>query len=106
MLRSLPGRPEDRRRRRRSLIADHNFAGGIDAVNLKYALRKIKTDGGNLHGARLLSVASYNDDHFRHSMPFSGGRPPHQLRQIANILASTEEHLSPEAELELSERLL
>ena len=29
-----------------------------------------------------------------------------QLQKIANILASTEEHLSPEAELELSERLL
>src|SRR2546423_7973120 len=54
MLRSPPGRPEDRRRRRRSPIAEafggSQLAGGIDAVNLKYALRKIKTDGGNLHG--------------------------------------------------------
>src|SRR2546423_14645826 len=54
MLRSPPGRPEDRRRRRRSPIAEafggSHLAGGIDAVNLKYALRKIKTDGGNLHG--------------------------------------------------------
>jgi flagellin-specific chaperone FliS len=29
-----------------------------------------------------------------------------QLQKIANILASAEEHLSPEHELELSERLL
>ena len=29
-----------------------------------------------------------------------------QLQKIANILASAEEHLSPEGELELSERLL
>src|SRR5436309_16126168 len=92
MLRSPPGRPEDRRRRRRSLIAEafggSQLAGGIDAVNLKYALRKIKTDGGNLHGGRLLSVSSYNDDHFRHSMPFSGGRPPHQLHHSPTVTLS------------------
>ena len=79
-----PGRPEHRRRRQRSLIAEafggSQLAGGIDAVNLKNALRKIKTDGGSFHGGRLLSVASYTDDHFRYSMPFSGGRPPHQLQ--------------------------
>jgi hypothetical protein len=66
---------------RLSLRADHNAPRGVDAVDLKHAFGRIKTESGNLHGGRLLSAVSSNDDHVRHSMPFSRGRPPHQLRR-------------------------
>src|ERR1051325_10216367 len=77
--------------------ADHNVAGGIDAMDLKYALRKIEADGGNLHDGRLPSVASPNDDHFRHSMPFSGGRPPHQLQRCCRTSSAEKYEACPEA---------
>jgi hypothetical protein len=34
--------------------ADPNAPRGFDAVDLKHALGKIKTESGNLHGGRLL----------------------------------------------------
>jgi hypothetical protein len=48
-------------------------------VDLEHALGEIKTNCGNLHAGGSSLVASSNDDHARHSMPFRRGRPPHQL---------------------------
>jgi hypothetical protein len=55
-------------------------AVGVNAVDLEHAFGEIKTDCGNLHAGGSFLVASSNDDHARHSMPFRRGRPPHQLQ--------------------------
>jgi hypothetical protein len=48
-----------------------NLASRIHPVHLKDTLRQIKPNGANLHDGRLLSCGVTNDDHVRHSMPFS-----------------------------------
>ena len=61
------------------LAPNGDLSHGVDAVHLNTRLARSRpivltsmTDGSS-------SVASPNDDHVRHSMPFSRGRPPHQL---------------------------
>jgi hypothetical protein len=48
---------------------------------LEDTLRQIKPNGANLDGGRLLSCGVTSDDHVRHAMPFSRGRPPHQSQR-------------------------
>jgi hypothetical protein len=61
-----------------SQLSLHNDpAVSVNGVDLEHAFSEIKTNRGNLQAGGLLSS---NDDHTRHSMPFSRGRPPHELQ--------------------------
>jgi hypothetical protein len=44
------------------LAADGGLSAGVDAVDLEPGLGEIKTNGGNLHGGRLLSCGAFSDD--------------------------------------------
>jgi hypothetical protein len=63
------------------LLANDNRAGAIDAVDLKYSLRNIQTNRGNLHSGRLLSLWRSQRPRFGTLMPESRGRPPHHLHR-------------------------
>ena len=57
--------------------AHHWLARVIDAVDLKYVLRNIETNGANLYGGRLLSlVAFYNDPVMAHRCRKEGPSTP------------------------------
>src|SRR6516164_5387522 len=50
----------------------------VDAVDLEPVFGEIQTDGGNLHGGRLLSLWRSLTTTLWHIDAGSGGRPPHQ----------------------------
>jgi hypothetical protein len=49
---------------------------GIDAVNLEPVFGEIQTDGGNLHGGRLLSLWRSQTTTYGTSMPGAGAVHP------------------------------
>jgi hypothetical protein len=51
---------------------------GVDAVDLEPVFGEVQTDGGNLHGGRLLSLWRSQTTTLWHIDAGSGGRPPHQ----------------------------
>src|SRR5215469_3912927 len=58
--------------------ANDNASIGVDAVDLEPVFGEIQTDGGNLHGGRLLSLWRSQTTTLWHIDAGSGGRPPHQ----------------------------
>src|SRR5271156_1050272 len=58
--------------------ANHDLSIYVDAVDLEPVFGEIQTDGGNLHGGRLLSLWRSQTTTLWHIDAGSGGRPPHQ----------------------------
>src|SRR4051794_28582881 len=73
MVRCRAGFHADQTRRERPEVGGHaaarqppandNVPIGVDAVDLEPVFGEIQTDGGNLHGGRLLSFVAFTDDH-------------------------------------------
>jgi hypothetical protein len=55
---------------------DDDLSVRIDAVNLEPVLGEIQTDGGNLHGTRLLSLWRFRRPRCGTSMPGAGAVHP------------------------------
>jgi hypothetical protein len=61
------------------LAADNHRAQTINAMDLKYVLRKINTDCDNFVHGRLLFPCGSDEPPFWHNvMPSGGSRPLHQ----------------------------
>ena len=60
------------------LASDCDLPRGNDAVGLEDALGEIQTDGGNLHGGRLLLEVASTTTILWRSDAGHRGRPPHQ----------------------------
>src|SRR5262249_7697889 len=71
--------------------ADDDVSIGVDGVDLEPVFGEIQTDGGNLHGGRLLSLWRSQTTTLWHIDAGSGGRPPHQeirATQLASRMLS------------------
>jgi hypothetical protein len=76
------GSPSAVAQRRDRLLPVDDVSICVDAVDLEPVFGEIQTDGGNLHGGRLLSFVAFTDDHVvAHRCRERGSSTPSRIRR-------------------------